>query len=323
MLLPARFELFYRRPDPTDPRLGQVVERSVKSNVYPQDLADFAATLVGFPDDQGIALNKGRTGAALGPDKIREHLYKLTPGSDGALAKIRVCDVGNVSILPNIEESHRRAAAALGAALAAGAVPISLGGGNDYAYAEADALCAHVPAKKKIGIINVDAHLDVRNLNFGITSGTPYYRVLRDHGRRIPRGAFVEFGTQPAKNAGDHAKFVREHGGSVLTLAQTRQPGVAANFKKVLRAAAKKCHAVMVSLDMDAVRQADAPGVSAPSPDGLSAAELLAIARVAGAEKRVAMFSIYEVSPPHDRDDQTARLAAQCVWEFLAGLAGR
>ena len=81
--------------------------------------------------------------------------------------------------------------------------------------------------------------------------------------------------------------------------------------------------AVAVSLDLDAVQASAAPGVSAPCPDGLTAADLHACARLAGQDPRVRVLDVMELAPPLDQDGRTARLGAAAIWHFLAGVASR
>jgi len=81
--------------------------------------------------------------------------------------------------------------------------------------------------------------------------------------------------------------------------------------------------ALFVSLDIDSVAQAYAPGCSAPSPDGFRPDELLQLAFLAGRHASVACFDVMEVNPRYDLDDRTAALAAAAVVHFLFGLAAR
>jgi len=166
--------------------------------------------------------------------------------------------------------------------------------------------------------VNVDAHLDVRPLRDGkITSGTPFRRVAERWG---PRYGLSEFGIQPQHNARAHRSFCEERGFPIVTLARAREVGVAKAFAQAL---AQDAAALAVSLDLDSVEAATAPGVSAPCPDGFSAAELFACARVAGADPRVRVLDVMELSPPLDQDSRTARLAAMAIWSFLAGYSTR
>ncbi len=79
----------------------------------------------------------------------------------------------------------------------------------------------------------------------------------------------------------------------------------------------------MATFDMDAVDQAYAPGVSAPTANGLRPELWLRAARMAGRHERVSSFDIVECNPDFDHGSQTARLAALTVWSFLKGLAKR
>jgi arginase family enzyme len=166
--------------------------------------------------------------------------------------------------------------------------------------------------------VNVDAHLDVRPLRDGkITSGTPFRRLAELWGTRY---GLAEFGIQSQHNARAHRYFCQERGFPIITLEQAREVGVAKAFAHTLT---QDAAALAVSLDLDSVEAATAPGVSAPCPDGFSAAELFACARAAGADPRVRVLDVMELSPPLDEGSRTARLAAMAIWSFLAGYSTR
>ncbi|MFL5409591.1 MAG: formimidoylglutamase [Myxococcales bacterium] len=297
--------LFAGTPD--DPRLGE----RVKTGMPPQG----GVALVGFADDRAIVNGRGRPGAALGPAEIRRFFFRLTPGDGGELDGVEIGDLGD-TVAPSIDEAHQQAEEGAFAALRAGGCVILLGGGHDGAFASHSALLRAVSGR--VAGVNVDAHLDVRPLRDGkITSGTPFRRVAERWGNRY---GLVEFGIQPQHNAGAHRKFCEERGFPIVTLAQAREAGIAKAFAQTL---AQDAEALAVSLDLDAVEAATAPGVSAPCPDGFSAAELFACARAAGADPRVRVLDVMELSPPLDEGSRTARLAAMAIWSFLAGYSTR
>ena len=78
-----------------------------------------------------------------------------------------------------------------------------------------------------------------------------------------------------------------------------------------------------VSIDLSAVRQSDAPGVSVPSPNGFTGEELCRLTRYAGLSERVKVAGLFELTPSADNNRQTAHLAAQAAWYFLEGLTHR
>jgi formiminoglutamase len=324
-----------------DPRLGERIQHG--------SVGRGGVALIGHADDRAIVNGRGRPGAAAGPREARRFLFRLTTGDRGELERLALFDLGDASprtteeppepqelfgdappladdrggeIVPperdgaTIEEVHEAIEEAALAALQAGACVVLLGGGHDGAYGSHSALLRAVPGR--VGAVNVDAHLDVRPLRDGrITSGTPFRRLAERWGSRY---RLVELGIQPQHNARAHRAFCDERGFPVVTLAQARESGVAEAFARALR---QEGDALAVSLDLDAVQAANAPGVSAPCPDGLTPAELLDCARLAGRDPRVRILDAMELSPPYDVDGRTARLAAAAVWSFLAGVAER
>src|SRR5262245_39474951 len=142
-----------------DPRLGEVIERW---NGDPSALRPGRAVLVGFPQDEGVRRNQGRPGAALAPAELRRWLSRLTPW-DGStqtdLTPSPPLDAGNVRITGTLEQTQAALGEVVGGILAAGAVPIVLGGGHETAFGH---YLGYVRAGRTVGIVNLDAHLDVR-----------------------------------------------------------------------------------------------------------------------------------------------------------------
>jgi formiminoglutamase len=291
-----------------DPRLGERIEGGIPSRN--------GVALLGFADDRAILNGRGRAGASLGPTEARRFLSRLTPGDLGELEGLEIRDLGDATPSGSIEDTHTLAEEAALEALRAGACVVLIGGGHDGAFASHSALLRAVPGR--VTAVNVDAHLDVRPLREGkITSGTPFRRLAERWGDRY---RLCEFGIQPQHNARSHRVFCEERGFPIVTLAQARERGVAAAFERAL---AQDGEALAVSLDLDSVEAASAPGVSAPCPDGFTAADLFACARAAGADPRVRVLDVMELSPPLDEGSRTARLAAMAIWSFLAGYATR
>jgi formiminoglutamase len=305
--------LFFRGA-PEDPRMGERIERVAEFRRVPGPLRSVA--FLGYADDRAVVNGRGRPGAAQGPAELRRFLSRLTPGDQGQLDRLALRDLGDaVPELGGIEELHAALEEAAAAALAQGATVVLLGGGHDGAYASHSALLSTVPGA--VAAINVDAHLDVRPLRDGlITSGTPFRRISERWGERY---ALTELGVQPQHNAGAHREWAIARGCKLLSLEEVRGR-VSAAFAEALQAPAD---AVAVSLDLDAVQASFAPGVSAPCPDGLTAADLHACARLAGQDPRVRVLDVMELAPPLDHDGRTARLGAAAIWHFLAGLASR
>ena len=324
-LIPADPGLFFSKGDPHDPRLGEVVRRLGG----PQDaplLEGADAALLGVPEDRGILANKGREGARLGPRAIRKAFYRLTPGFNPFLSDLKLVDLGDIRTQGRtLEEVHEDLASVVGEVAALGVVPLVLGGGHDLAYPDLLGLCTGLKlGEGQLGVINVDQHLDVRDLSFGgITSGTPFYRALEELPGRPLRGEnFVEYGVQESHNSPYYYNWLMERRATILTLGEVQGRPIE-TFLKSLQLAGRGPRVLTVSVDIDAVRSTDAPGASAGSPNGLSAQDVAKIAHLAGRTERVRLLDILETCPPLDQDGRTASLAADILFWFLKGMCER
>jgi formiminoglutamase len=307
-------------PRADDPRLGEVVE------FWRGDLAVTLAgraVLIGFPQDEGVSRNRGRFGAAAAPEEIRRCLYRLTAWdleSGADLARRPPLDLGNVRITGGLEETQHALAEVVGVVLAGGGVPVVLGGGHETAYGH---FLGYVAAGVPVGIINLDAHLDVRPCLDGQGhSGSPFRQAQEHPTRPLPGPAYVCLGAQPSAVSRDHASYARERGCTVRPCEEVRGQ-LGTHFERERDRLAASGSSVYLSIDADVVRAADVPGVSAPNPLGLAANEVAACARLAGLSARVSSIDLVEICPRFDPDGQSARWAARVIWNFLVGVAGR
>ena len=308
-----------RRPD--DPRLGECAV--FWSGATPLVFERNQPVLVGFPQDEGVRRNGGRVGAAAAPGEIRRRLYGLTPW-DGAhdvdLRPLELLDLGDVLVSSDLEASQALLGEVVAAVLAQGAIPIVLGGGHETAYGH---YLGYVQLRRLATVINLDAHLDVRPCLDGRGhSGSPFRQALEHSDQPLPGSRYVCLGAQPPSVSRVHAEYVRQRRG-VIGWVEDVRGSLHAHLAKHINGAAANGWQAYVSVDCDVICAADMPGVSAPSPLGLSAGEVCASARLAGASPNVTSFDVVEVNPSLDRDGQSASCGALIVWHFLAGLAGR
>ncbi len=277
--------------------------------------------LIGFPQDEGVRRNGGRIGAAAAPAEIRRRLYGLTPW-DGCrgVDLPRLLDLGDVRVTADLEASQAALGDIVAAVLAAGAVPIMLGGGHETAFGH---YLGYARLRRPVAVINLDAHLDVRPCLDGRGhSGSPFRQALEHPEHPLPGGRYICLGAQPFSVSRAHADYVRRLGGTIGWAAEVRGRLTEHLLKHFQRAEADGCQ-VYVSVDSDVMGIADVPGVSAPNPLGLSATEVCAAVRLAGESPAVASFDVVEINPVLDRDGQSSRWAAVAVWNFLAGFAAR
>ncbi len=150
-----------------------------------------------------------------------------------------------------------------------------------------------------------------------MTSGSGF-RLSIEEGHLDPK-YFVEFGIQPQCNRKELFEYARQKKIRIVPLAVIKPGSAVATFKEELDALAKKVDRVFLSLDLDVVAEAFAPGVSAPGAEGLTSNELLAMMAIAGKNPKVQILGVFELCPPQDQGDRTARLAATAVDRFVRG----
>jgi len=319
-LKPADERLFFHSPDPADPRLGDIVHRF---DGQPCEIAASRPVLVGFPCDEGVRRNHGRPGAANAPAAIREQFYRQTSW-DGAgkigvdLARIKLLDLGDIRAEESLEKSQERLGMVIGALLQQKAVPIVLGGGHETVFGHYQ---GYVNAGLRCGILNIDAHLDVRPYSQGGHSGSPFRQIIEHPKQRLGPEQYVVLGAQRQSTARAHFEFVY----GLLDRIHWWKEDLDWRelFLVELDELAGHSAAVLVTVDADAFRQSDVPGVSAPNPSGFPGAVWPALAELAGQNPNVRSIELVEVNPSFDRDGQTARWAALGLRQFLVGLAAR
>jgi len=270
--------------------------------------------MLGFPSDEGVRRNGGRVGAAQGPAAIRAALYRMAPDARSEEFREllgRTRDLGDLDITGDIESDQQHLGEALAPYLEQGAFVIVFGGGHETSYGHFQ---GYARPRRRVEILNWDAHADVRELKDGNGhSGSPFRQAIEDPSGMCRR--YTVAGLQPHSVARAHLEFVAKHG-----LAVWRDDVSRETIDQLYGALGTPA---MVSFDLDALDQAEAPGVSAPNANGLRRELWLAAAYGAGRSPAVTSADVVELNPVVDRDGQTARLAALTVWCLLRGRAER
>jgi formiminoglutamase len=289
--------------DPNDEQFGHVVETATL-----EDVDDYRAVIVGEPYDGAVI---GRKGASEGPAALRDALA-ATKSHHFSLGPVRgVADLGDV-VLPDTD-SVAEAQAAVGKVAAAvhdsDTFPVFLGGDNSLTYANVRPLMDH----GSVGVLNFDAHLDVREVreSEGPTSGTPYRQLIEDG-----LDAYAAVGARHFETSSKYHQYVRDNDGVVHTAGDVREDPIGVAEAAIESMAG--VDSVYVSVDLDVLDATAAPGVSAPTPGGLTTRELFRMLRHLGKFNRVAGFEIVECAPPLDSGDRTARAGARAIAHHLA-----
>lgn len=288
--------------DPNDEQFGDIVESTTLDAAGAYD-----AVLVGEPYDGAVI---GRPGAREGPQAIREALAGVKSHHFGHGPVRSVADLGSLS-LPADEsvstvQQHIRGATRKIHETAA--LPVFLGGDNSLTYPN---LAPLVDGNGSVGAVNLDAHLDCRVVDGQPTSGSPYRQLL---GAGLDSLAVV--GARQFETSTAYVEYLREEGGEILTAGTVGADPAAAADRAL--AALGDVDSVYVSVDVDVLDAAVAPGVSAPTPGGLTSRELFELVGVLARTERLVGFEVVETAPPLCPDGRTAATAARVVAHALA-----
>ncbi|CAM3247884.1 formimidoylglutamase [Filibacter tadaridae] len=269
-----------------------------------------ACVLIGFSSDEGVRRNKGRIGAAEAPDALRAALsnmaWRLPEGN-------YLLEAGNIVCVDGMmEEAQRELGEVVKGSLASGLTPVILGGGHETFYGHYLGTRAFIGKGKKLGIINIDAHFDLRPYDEEPSSGTMFRKILDND----PDTDYLVLGIQRYGNTENLFRKADELGCEYICEDELDE-NVAA---EKITAFMERHDAVILTLCMDVVDAAAAPGVSAPSPFGLTPKLVRAIIRKVVADQKTMSFDISEVNPSLDPDGRTVKLGAAFVNEAIMGL---
>ena len=265
-------------------------------------------------------------GAKGGPEALRRMIQKIGPLINPEFSIDIRCidfrDAGDIAVGQTLEDTHVNITKKVKDVLQKGYLPIIVGGGNDQSFPNARALIEKFDTGR-IGVVNIDAHLDARPLIEGKAhSGSPFRQLLEDKKFASDGGMFHEFAVQGNQCSHDHVKYVKSKGGQLTWLSYLRKRNADADteFKMVLSSFSNS--PTFVSFDIDSISSADCPGVSCPAAIGLTAQEALDICFVSGQNLDTKMVDISEFNPIAE-EKRTSRLVATMIYYFLLGVASR
>lgn len=298
---------------PQQKRWWQTVKLTTP-DALPTDLRN-AFVLLGFACDEGVKRNLGRAGAVEGPAVIRGACQSLP---DYFSPSQQLYDAGNF-LCPNqnLEEAQAQLSSAVSKILKNNGFPVLLGGGHEILYAHYRGVRKYFP-NKKIGIVNFDAHFDLRQPdNRGASSGTGFYQVAEDCRANHHEFSYLALGIQQSGNTRE--LFNSAHRLKVqYTLAEELNWFSQKKIQEALQSFLKKTDLVCLTIDMDVFSASIAPGVSAPTAGGILYDTVFRdIMQLLTSSKKLISLDIAEVNPAYDIDGHTAKLAAQILFQVI------
>jgi formiminoglutamase len=272
---------------------------------------DKKTIFLGFGSDAGVKRNQGRPGAKLGPDQIRTQLAKLPCSLNKTYF-----DLGTIVCEEDeLELAQEQLAQLISFCHQQGHRTIVLGGGHEIAWGHYQGLAPHY---HKLGIINFDAHFDIRPCKPGEpgTSGTPFSQIAAwcDDNRR--RFDYSCLGIQTLGNTTTLFQRAQELKINYLTAEDIYEQNLAWSLAFLDKFMLNLDH-IYLTICLDVFAECFAPGVSAPQPLGLTPWQVLPLLKYIMQSGKVVSLDIAELSPPLDQDQKTARLAALIIAELL------
>lgn len=285
---------------------------------YHPEVEDLDVSMLGVPWDGSVTY---RPGARFGPRAAREASVLMRGYSPEADVRpfdvLKVADAGDISVVPhdtaatfaNIEEHIARA-------IAGGGRTVCVGGDHSIALPILRAMAKrHGP----VGLVHFDAHADTYPAAWGneYHHGTPFRKAMEE-GLLDPTRV-IHVGLRGGLIASNDYAYSRDHGFRMVFSEDIAERGAAAAADAIREVAKGK---VYLSMDVDAVDPAFAPGTGTPVPGGLTSREIISLIRVCKGLDIVGA-DVVELSPPYDVQEITALLTAQMAWEAVVLMAAR
>lgn len=310
-------------PNKTNPAFGEHLEpfggittfmRQPASREF--DAVDVA--VVGIPFDSGTSY---RSGTRFGPRKIREaslllwgynQVLKVAPAE-----QLRIVDYGDIDVVPvDIRATMLAITTEVEAILSNDVTVVALGGDHSITL---PLLRAHATKYGPLAVVHFDSHPDTWNFEYlsqPYSHGTPFRRALEE--KLIDPNAYIQVGIRGSTSGPGDLEDARQMGARVLTIQEALEMGpddVTRTIHETVRD-----HPVYISLDIDVVDPAYAPGTGTPEVGGFTSIQILNLLRGLKGLNLVG-FDLVEVCPPYDHGDITSILAANLVFELLSIMA--
>lgn len=276
--------------------------------------------LIGFCCDDGIRLNKGRVGARKGPDNIRKELRNLPCHFS---KDVKLFDAGNIYYHESLALTQEVLSKKINQLLDLNIFPIVLGGGHEVSFGHYNGILKQLLNRKnkpKIGIINFDAHFDIRPYSKIGSSGTMFRQIYDTSKEKEIDFSYFCVGIQKHGNTNALFKTAQEMNTEYILARDITHNNLWDSMMKLDDFITKQEY-IYITICADVLSSAFAPGVSAAQPLGLHPEDLLKLLKYILRMNKTISFDIAEVSPRFDMDRTTANLASIIIFSVVNTLS--
>lgn len=282
--------------------LGSIVTKYLDVEFFPS-LEDVHIAIIGVEEDRGSVKNDG---CAQAPDLVREKFYSLK----AADYPHQIIDLGNLRVGETLADTYSAVSTIMVELLKEGILPVILGGSQDLTFAQ---YVAYQKLEETVNIVSVDASFDLGSTEEKINSNSYLGKIVLHEPNFLFN--FSNIGYQTYFVGHEQIELMERLFFDAYRLGQVRSD--MEEVEPIVR------NADILSFDMTAIRQSDAPGNGNATPNGFYGEEACRIVRYAGMSDKLTSFGIYEINPLFDNHDQTSHLAAQMLWYLIDGYYNR
>ena len=283
----------------TNKPIGQCIEIYTTKGEFP-NLENKKIAIIGVEEDRGSTDNYG-TGNNL--DNIRKEFYALYPGN----WPINLVDLGNIKKGNSIEDTYFALKNIISSLLKIKIIPIIIGGSQDLTYAN---YRAYDDLEQTVNLACVDNKFDLGSIEDDLNSQTFLSKIVMNQPCNLFN--YCNIGYQTYFNSQNEIDLLKS------LFFESHRLGEVTNSLQIVEPVLRD--ADIVSIDLSAVKNSEAPANNNATPNGFTGAEICAIARYAGISDKVSSFGIYEYNSKYDNKNQTAQLVAQMIWYFIEGV---
>jgi formiminoglutamase len=275
---------------------------SINFSDFPEWI-DAHLAIIGVPEERGTAYNKG---TAQAPDAIRQKLYRLKRGS-GAY---KIVDFGNIRAGIDLDETHSRLREVCALLLENKILPIILGGSHDLTFGQ---YMGYQVLGKRMSIVNIDALIDMEEFAGESFNQHHLYKILTH-----PDTHLLDY-----THLGYQTYLVNGHTLDALEKLHFEARRLGVVKEDLIKNEPLIRDADMMSFDVSAIKQTDAPGCAHSQPFGLTGEEACQLCWYAGQSNKLTSVGFYEYNPALDMRGQTAGVVATMIWYFVEGYYNR
>jgi formiminoglutamase len=282
--------------------LGHIINKFTEAEKFP-DIEGYHIAIIGIAEERGSVHNDG---TAKAPDAVREKLYALKSSGH----QYKILDLGNLKLGESLNDTYVGVSTIMVELLKEGILPVLIGGSQDITFAQ---YIAYQKLEQTVNIVSVDATFDLGTTELPVNSVSYLGKIILHEPNFLFN--FSNIGYQTYFVGYEQIELMNRLYFDAYRLGQVRTD--LEEVEPIVR------NADILSFDMTAIRQSDAPGNGNASPNGFFGEEACRIVRYAGMSDKLTSFGLYELNPLYDNHDQTSHLAAQMIWYLIDGYYSR